>query len=146
MRKLTYLATLMLAGTLTVSAADVAITVGGGTGTESDPYIISSPAHLLELAEACNTKGTTAAANSHFTGKFFKMTADIDMDTVTTFIGIGTAAYGKSSNQSAYYFDGTFDGAGHTIRNMRISAIAYNESGDTKTIVTQTVIRPSAAA
>lgn len=138
MRKLTYLATLMLAGTLTVSAADVAITVGGGTGTESDPYIISSPAHLLELAEACNTKGTTAAANSHFTGKFFKMTADIDMDTVTTFIGIGTAAYGKSSNQSAYYFDGTFDGAGHTIRNMRISAIAYNESGDTKTIVTQT--------
>lgn len=134
MRKLTYLATMMFAGALTVSAADVAITVGGGTGTEADPYIIATPAHLLELAEACNNKGTTAAANSHFTGKFFKMTADIDMDTVTDFLGIGTAARGKSCNQTSYYFDGTFDGGGHTIRNMRINGLSWNGT----TMVTNT--------
>lgn len=134
MRKLTYLATMMFAGALTVSAADVAITVGGGTGTEADPYIISTSAHLLELAEACNNQGTTAAANSHFTGKFFKMTADIDMETATDFVGIGTAARGKASNGSYYYFDGTFDGGGHTIRNMHINGLSWNGT----TMVTQT--------
>ena len=129
MRKLHYLS-LLLAGTaFTVSAADVAITVGGGTGTEADPYIISAPAHLVELADACNNQGTTAAANSHFSGKYFKMTADIDMSGVEDFLGIGTAGRLKSSSNSAFYFDGVFDGGGHTIRNMSINGIAFKADG-----------------
>ena len=135
MRKLTYLSLLLAGSALSVSAADVAITVGGGTGTEADPYIISAPAHLTELAEACNNQGTTATANSHFTGKYFKMTADIDMSGVEDFLGIATAARKKSSSNTAFYFDGVFDGNGHTIRNMKIEGASFKDDGSINTAV-----------
>lgn len=128
MRKLTFLSLLLAGASLTAYAADVTLTVGGGTGTEADPYIVSTPAHLAEIAKACNDQGTTTALNSHYTGCYFKMTKDIDMSGVTDFIGIGTAAYGKASGYSAFYFDGNFDGGGYYIRNLNIDAVAFNES------------------
>lgn len=128
MRKLTYPALFLLASAFTASAADADITVGGGTGTADDPYIISTAAHVIEVSNACHT-GTTAATNSHFTGKYFKMTADIDMSGITDFYGIGSALLEKVSNNNYYYFDGTFDGGGYSIRNMKIAGCTYEADG-----------------
>lgn len=128
MRKLTMLS-LMFAAAISVSAADVAISVGGGTGTETDPFIVSTPAHLAEIAAACNAQGTSETANSHFTKKYFKMTSDIDMAGVTDFIGIGTADWPNTGSSSAYYFDGIWDGGGHSIKNLTINGVTFTDAG-----------------
>ncbi|MBR3947599.1 MAG: hypothetical protein IKJ56_10945, partial [Bacteroidales bacterium] len=69
---------------------------GGGNGTEGNPYIISTAAHLSELAT--NVNGGNA-----YSGKYFKLTANISSG--NTMIG----------SYSSYPFSGTFDGDGHTI-------------------------------
>ena len=90
-----------------------------GTGTEADPYLVSTAADFKAMAEKCNAKHKG-------TGEYFKMTNDIDFG--------GTAdspaqlpAIGKDGNAQiakiAYGFDGTFDGGGHTV-----SGIYHTES------------------
>lgn len=69
---------------------------GGGLGTSSDPYIISTAAHLSTLAT--NVNGGNAYSSS-----YFKLTANISSG--NTMIG----------SYSSYPFSGTFDGDGHTI-------------------------------
>ena len=76
---------------------------GGGSGTESDPYKISAVEHLQQL-ESDVSDGNT------YEGKYFKVTADIDLN------NINWTPIGNSSN----IFSGTFDGDGHTIRNLTI--------------------------
>ncbi len=92
-----------------------------GTGTEADPYIISTAADFAAMANNCN-------ADHKGTGEYFKMTNDID------FCGSETnptqlPAIGKDGNAQitkiAYGFDGTFDGDGHTI-----SGIYHTENGN----------------
>ena len=73
----------------------------GGTGTAEDPYLISSKADWDALHNKVKN-GTL------YTGKFFKMTADIG--TVTTPIGKT-----GDGNASGNYFEGTFDGNGHIL-------------------------------
>ena len=46
---------------------------GGGTGTEADPYLISTPQQLALLAEHVNSEV------SDYAGTYFKMTTDIDL-------------------------------------------------------------------
>ena len=43
---------------------------GGGTGSESDPYIISTITHLRTLADNVN-------GNEHYSGMYFKVTENI---------------------------------------------------------------------
>ena len=92
-----------------------------GTGTEADPYIISTAADFAAMANNCN-------ADHKGTGEYFKMTNDID------FCGSEAnptqlPAIGKDGNAQitkiAYGFDGTFDGDGHTI-----SGIYHTENGN----------------
>lgn len=73
----------------------------GGTGTANDPYLISSK----EDWDALHNK---VKDGNLYTGKFFKMTADIG--TVTTPIGKT-----GDGNASGNYFEGTFDGNGHIL-------------------------------
>ncbi|MCR5131656.1 MAG: BspA family leucine-rich repeat surface protein [Prevotella sp.] len=65
-----------------------------GTGTEADPYLISSDAVWKALAASVNS-------GADVSGKYFKQTADISVSE-----GIGT---------EASPFKGNYDGDGHTI-------------------------------
>ena len=82
----------------------------GGTGTAEDPYLISSKADWNALHNQVKN-------GNLYTGKFFKMTADIG--TVTTPIGY-TSDY---DNKEGNFFEGTFDGNGHILTvNFRFNA------------------------
>lgn len=127
-----YKSSLVLAAVLTAVtgwAAEPALTLGGGTGTADDPYIISKAEHLVELATACNgTAETGSLALGHYAGKYFVMTQNIDMAGVTDFYGIGTAPMGKASS-STWKFQGNFDGQGNTISNLKIDGLVLNDAG-----------------
>lgn len=74
-----------------------------GSGTEGDPYLISSVADW-------NTFATAVNGGYSYSGKFVKLTADIGTaaDPVTTMVGdLVNAVY--------YSFKGTFDGDDHTL-------------------------------
>ena len=91
-----------------------------GSGTETDPYLISTPEQLAGLAERTNVD------KEDFAGKYFKLTADIYL---TNFNDPDTANW-KQWEPIAHtlmqwdedwdygYFRGTFDGDGHTIYNL----------------------------
>ena len=78
----------------------------GGTGTEADPYLISSKADW-------NTLSTQVKNGNLYTGKFFKMTADIG--TVTTPIGYTSDGSFYNDDVRDNFFEGTFDGNGQLI-------------------------------
>ena len=86
----------------------------GGSGTENDPYLISSKTDMETLATAVN------GGNSYF-GKYFLLTQDLIG--VTTIIG--------NYNSTSKYFSGIFDGGGHIveinidIRNRNINSNSY---------------------
>lgn len=84
-----------------------------GTGTNSDPYRITSAADLKALSQYVNSGNSTKNV-------FFVVTADIDMAGVTDFIPIGGwSADGTQFNLSVF-FQGTFNGNGKVIRNLSI--------------------------
>ncbi len=132
MYKLFYKSLLVLAAVLTAvsaRAAEPALTLGGGTGTADDPYIISKAEHIVELAKACNGDASSSSTNlGHYAGKYFVMTQNIDMAGVTDFYGIATAPMGKSSG-SSWKFKGNFDGQGNTISNLSINGLVLNDTG-----------------
>ncbi|MDR1120446.1 MAG: hypothetical protein LBM08_05970 [Dysgonamonadaceae bacterium] len=78
---------------------------GGGSGTASDPFLISSRAHMEELARMVNG-GTT------YEGYHFKLTTYLAG--ITTIIG----------STEDFPFSGIFDGNGHTIE------LNINTTGD----------------
>ena len=86
---------------------------GGGTGTQQDPWLITSQADLITLAEFLNsgnaaTFDSEAAGVGNCYGYYFKQTADIDLT------GVTWEPIGYSGD---YYFAGNYDGDGHTISN-----------------------------
>ena len=76
-----------------------------GGGTSSNPYLISSSSDLKLLSTYVNN-GTS------YSGKYFAMTANIDLG------GQKFTPIGKSSS---YAFKGNFDGKGFTISNIKIT-------------------------
>ncbi|MCD8017800.1 MAG: S-layer homology domain-containing protein [Oscillospiraceae bacterium] len=74
----------------------------GGSGTESDPYLVSSEAGLLYL-QAQVADGTS------YEGQYIELTADIELTAEWTPIGDNTNM-----------FAGTFDGGGYTISGLSI--------------------------
>ena len=84
-------------------------TFAGGTGTESDPYLISTARQLAGLAYEVDFAG------NHYSGVYFKQTADIDVSAYW-WNPIGTDG-GVSK-----YFSGHYDGDGHTVSGVFTSA------------------------
>ena len=112
---LSLLLTLCLALTFVPMAAFAAEapSFGGGTGTQQDPWLITSQADLIALAEFLNSGNAetfdaenVGVGNCH--GYYFKQTADIDLT------GVTWEPIGYSGD---YYFAGNYDGDGHTISN-----------------------------
>ena len=76
----------------------------GGDGSEASPFVIANGEQLARLAQDVN-------GGTDYEGKFFKLTADIDLgEKEWTPIG--------GSNK---YFKGTFDGNGYTVSNFTIN-------------------------
>ena len=86
---------------------------GGGTGTQEDPWLITSQEDLIALAEFLNsgnaeTFDTENAGVGNCHGYYFKQTADIDL------AGVSWEPIGYSGS---YYFAGNYNGDGHSIIN-----------------------------
>jgi len=82
-----------------------------GSGTSSDPYLISSESDLYNFVNAVNSGST-------FSGKYFMQTADIDLVEPQYFSNGFTPVGGYSGSTP---FSGTYDGGGHSISKMTIN-------------------------
>lgn len=120
-------------------------------GSQDNPYVISTPEHLLRLSQIVNggmawnsiqntvTAGvciapqTTAKATSRdYKDAYFLVTVDIDMsgyistDGVYNFLPIGTMS---TQNQTELPFSATFDGGDNTITYVYNVGSFYNVDG-----------------
>ncbi|MBO4642229.1 MAG: hypothetical protein J5661_05180 [Bacteroidaceae bacterium] len=85
---------------------------------EDGYYLLSTPQDLVQLSALSNDGATR---ESVWTASF-KLKQDIDMSSIENFTPIGFA----SANTAA--FKGTFDGQGHTISNLTITASESNSN------------------
>ena len=102
---------------LTYSEDLYADSYASGTGTKEDPYIISNDLELAKLARDVNNASST---NGIFSGTYFKLSDNIDLGSAL-WKPVGTTNY---INQR--WFAGKLNGAGKTIKNMRICWDGYN--------------------
>lgn len=97
-----------------------------GSGTESDPYLISTP---QELALAITQSGTKDGANEPYYGSHYKLTADIylnEPDAIDWKNASGAQSglntwynyYNYNGSVSGEDFAGTLDGDGHTVYGL----------------------------
>lgn len=96
----------------------IASSFAGGTGTESNPYLISNGSELAYLAKQVN-------AGTNFDGQCFKLTMDILLnddvdDEPNAWTRIG------NDNKS---FQGTFDGANHKVIGLYINDTSNGYQG-----------------
>lgn len=91
---------------------------GHHEGTKDDPYRISTDLQLAKLAHDV-TNGET------YHGKYFKLTADIDLSQ-GKWMPIGTWKFNTKNSQKSYFFAGKLDGDGHSIKNMNIEWTTEN--------------------
>ncbi len=94
---------------LSVSAEDTV--PFDGKGTKAHPYLLSTAEDLVALAETVN-------AGEEYKDCWFKQTTDIDLD------GIEWPTIGKFNSSSFFY--GTYDGDGHTIKNLTVNVGGNN--------------------
>ena len=92
-------------------AGNYATSFAGGSGTESDPYLISTPQQLARLAYLIN-----GSSSSSYRSLYYEQTADLDMS------AYWWDAIGYSIS---YYFSGKYNGGGFTIAGL------YTEAGTT---------------
>lgn len=126
---LALLATLLSAFAFGASAADVSVwdgtqpetgagNYGGGSGTEADPYLISSAEHLIRLSRNTNNGIETDKAY------YYKLTCDITLNAnYEESATWGTTPPANSFNpiRKGGMWYGHFDGDGHVIRGMYIA-------------------------
>ena len=82
-----------------------------GAGTATNPYKIQNVEDLKKLAEKVNGD-ETANSGVTYAGEYFKLTANIDLNNEPNWTPIG---------KSGLPFQGTFDGYGYQITNLKIS-------------------------
>ncbi len=91
---------------------------GGGSGTESDPYLISNAEQLAYLAYMVNSESAPAERGMYYYDDvYFRQTNHIDLSAYY-WDPIGTSS-------PAVYFSGHYDGNGYTISGL------FTPSGDT---------------
>ncbi|MBP5647319.1 MAG: InlB B-repeat-containing protein, partial [Bacteroidaceae bacterium] len=94
-----------------------------GSGTQGDPYVITTTAGLDLLAKYVN--GTDGYTANDFSDTYFKLGDDISYTHTTDWNNAASTennytAIGGRINDSNRYFRGTFDGQGHTVSGIRI--------------------------
>ena len=102
-----------------VASSTVTASPYGGTGTSGDPYLLSNPAHLIELKNIVNNAAGATAASANY-----KLTQDINLTGYTWTTSIGSYNYP---------FKGSFDGQGYKVTGIvngtSVSRAAYNTAG-----------------
>ena len=105
----------MPATDVTISTLPVDWTITNSGNSADDAYMIYTKEQLDLLAQRVND-GT-----SNYSGKFFKLGADIAYDHETEWNdATSTENNYESIGRPPYYFKGDFDGQGHTISGIRI--------------------------
>ncbi len=88
-----------------VKVGDLQAKFSGGSGTQVDPYQLATPENMSELAGLVNS-------GISFSGKYFKLTADIILPADWTPIGCKiNSNTGIEAGKNLYAFSGTIDGA-----------------------------------
>lgn len=87
-----------------------------GSGTEEDPFMITSGADLAYIAKVVNE---AAAQTPNFSGKYFKMTQSIDLNDHELCIG----AFPGWATRKGFY--GFFDGNHCTVRGVKASGSLF---------------------
>lgn len=88
-----------------------------GSGTENDPYLITSTGDMAQLAEDVNNGNT-------YVGAYFKLANDLDFSSVTrdadgnNYTPIG---YFDNIHSIAHGFAGSFDGNNKTISDIAVT-------------------------
>ena len=82
-----------------------------GKGTAANPYKIQNVDDLKKLAEKVNS-GVT------YEGKYFKQTANIDLENEPNWTPIGGTVIEHTSTWEISVFKGNYDGDGHKITNL----------------------------
>ena len=102
--------------TFAMPAANATVSVAfcywPGSGTENDPFIISTTTELDLLAQNVNS-------GNSYVGKFFKLGADIAYD--PNVLDANGENYTTIGIYNQHIFIGSFDGDGHTISGIRSS-------------------------
>ena len=98
-------------------AGNYATSFAGGTGTEDDPYLISTPQQLAYLSYLVNNSST----NSQYASLYYKQTANLDMSQYW-WDAIGIYNYNATLR---YAFSGHYNGGGYKISGL------YTEAGTT---------------
>ena len=81
-----------------------------GEGTAATPYLVSSPAELIYVAEQVNNN----SGSYYYYKKVIQLTQDIDLEGTELTIGI-------YKDDEKKYFYGTLDGNGHSIKGLKIN-------------------------
>lgn len=96
-------------------SAFAAVEYDGGSGTQNDPYLISTAEQLSAFRDSVNSGKTTLCAS---------LTANIDLQNAS-WVPIGTSSSG---------YRGTFDGNGYAIRNLCINKVSSGTSSGGVTV------------
>ena len=112
--------TMMLALGMSAFTHKAAAQFSGGNGSSGEPYIITTPADLAQLAQYCYL------SNTNYSTKCYKLNNDINLSVYgSTWIPIGI--YNPVDPSLNYFFQGVFDGNNKTISNVAMnSAFLYN--------------------
>lgn len=89
---------------------------GEGDGSQNAPYRISKPQDLVRMSEVMNV---LAQKSEIFKDQYFLLTNDIDLSGVN-YVPMGSDTETDSKVSLAPGFAGTFDGNGHTVRNISV--------------------------
>ncbi|MDR1631286.1 MAG: hypothetical protein LBR97_00090 [Dysgonamonadaceae bacterium] len=95
-------------------ALEAALDYAGGSGTEIDPYLISSVRQLKKLSTDIDILGAVDATYE----KYFKLTTDLDFEGATVYRHLITGT-----------FYGNFEGGYHLIKNLSINITDSLSSG-----------------
>lgn len=121
--------------TFVMPANDVTVTINfnglpwEGAGTSDYPYIILNADQLDMLATRLNTGIGDDYASSGYSGKYFKLGADINYNPNELINGENYTAIGNDYGNENYQFNGTFDGDNHIISGIRINKSNYDLQG-----------------
>lgn len=121
--------------TFVMPANDVTVTTNfnglpwEGAGTSDYPYIILNADQLDMLATRLNTGIGDDYASNGYSGKYFKLGADINYNPNELINGENYTAIGNDYGNENYQFNGTFDGDNHIISGIRINKPDYYLQG-----------------
>ena len=123
--------TFVLVLAMVMSVSSVALAAGGtfgGSGTETEPYLIEDLDDLKAFRDSVNS-------GNNYAGEYVKLAASIDMSSVDNWTPIGDTTYKTSDYtydpvDNSKVFNGVFDGNGKVLSNLKIEKTVGDADND----------------